>query len=210
MDRARGKTAVRRAACLLLSALLPTAAAAEEPLLAQIAASLSRPAVLRAEFTQTKTVAALTRPLETSGRFIYARERGILWKIELPYRVTYVLDDAGVAELDASGAVSASSGQGPGWRHVSRIFRALFAADFQALDQYFVATARGDPAHWEIALDPRPALKPIFQKVHVRGGRFVDQVSFAETNGDTMTIRFRDIREAAALEAGEFNARRRE
>lgn len=210
MDRARGKAPVKRLAILFLWVLMPTAATAEEPLLAQIAAGLGRPTVLRAQFNQTKTVAALTRPLETSGQLVYARQRGILWKIEHPYRATYVLDEAGVAELDASGAVTASRGQAPSWQHVSRIFRALFAADLQTLDQYFIATAHGDAKHWQIALMPRPALKPVFQEVQVRGGRFVDQVSFHETNGDTMVIRFHDIREAATLESNEFGARQRE
>ena len=197
-------------AFLLLSTLLSTTAMAEDTLLAKIAAGLSRSAVLRAQFIQTKTVAALTRPLESSGQLVYARERGILWKIERPYRVSYLLDDVGVTELDANGVVVASAGQGPSWQHVSRIFRALFAADLQALDHYFVATARGDPARWEIALAPRPALKRIFQNVQVRGGRFVDQVSFAETNGDTLVIRFINLREASALDPSEFGARRRE
>jgi len=201
---------VKRIGVLLVLLATWPAFGADDALLSNIAAGLGRSAVLRAEFTQTKKVAALTRPLESSGRLVYARERGIVWKIERPYRVTYLLNDAGVVELDASGAVSSSAGQGPGWQHVSRIFRSLFAADLTALDQYFVAAARGEPAHWEIVLDPRPALKPIFQNVVVKGGRFVEQVNFAESNGDTMTIRFVNIREAATLDTNEFDARRRE
>lgn len=189
---------------------LSVSAAPEDPLLARITAGLSRPAVLRANFTQTKTVTALTRPLVTSGRLVYAHEHGILWKIERPYRLTYVLDDKGVAELDANGARRVQNSQGAGLQHVSRIFRALIEADLQALGQYFEPTAREQGRRWEIELAPRSVLRSVFKNVVVRGGRFVDEVSFAETNGDTMIIRFLDIQEALTLEGDEFAARRRE
>jgi outer membrane lipoprotein-sorting protein len=184
--------------------------AADDTLLERIAAGLGRPAVLHAEFTQTKTVAALTRPIVTSGRFVYARQQGVSWKIERPYRATYLLTDVGVTELDASGAPVRSADQGPALHHVSRIFRALLEPDFQTLDQYFVPTARGEASRWELTLAPRGPLRQVFKSVRVRGGRFVEALTLDESNGDTMEIRFAAMREAVALEGDELRVRRRE
>lgn len=198
------------AVVLLLAPLKIFAAPADDAVLAGIAANLSRPAVLRSDFTQTKTVAAMTRPIVTSGKFVYAREQGILWRIEQPYRVTYALSEKGVVEVDANGAVVRAVAQNQGLQHVSRIFRALFEADFAALGQYFVPTVVGSADRWELTLAPRGPLRQVFKNVRVRGGRFVEAVNFDEANGDTMAIRFVSIREAGALEGDELRTHRRE
>lgn len=196
-------------AVLLLAPLAAFPAPSDDPVLARIAANLSRPAVLRSDFTQTKTVAAMTRPIVTSGKFVYAREQGILWKIEQPYRVTYALSEKGVVEVGANGTATRPY-QSQGLQHVGRIFRALFEADFEALGQYFVPTVTGSPERWDLTLAPRGPLRQVFEHVRVRGARFVEEVNFDEANGDTMTIRFLNIREAGALEGDELRAHRRE
>lgn len=184
---------------LTLSFLTHAAVAASDTLPSQIVSGVSRAAVLRAEFTQHKTIAALTRPLVTNGRFVYVRGSGLLWKIEQPYRVAYVLGDKGIVEVDVSGAARGQpGGQGPGLQHVSRIFRALFEPDLALLEQYFSTTASGNATRWELTLVPRQsALRQVFKTVHVRGGRFVEEVVLNEANHDVTTIRFRDTREAA-------------
>jgi outer membrane lipoprotein-sorting protein len=189
---------------------LAWAAAQDDPLLARIAAGLSRPAVLRAEFTQTKTVAALTRPIVTSGRFVYARQQGVLWTIERPYRATYVLTEDGIKEVDVQGVPVREGRPGPGLQHVSRIFRALLEPDFEALERYFTPSAKGDPSRWELTLLPRGALRQVFKTVRVRGGRFVEALVLEESNGDTMEIRFAAVREAVALDADELRAHQHE
>lgn len=194
--------------CLLPAVAL--AAVEDDPLLAQIAAGLSRPAVLRAEFTQTNTVAALTRPIVISGRFVYARQHGVLWTIERPYRATYSLTEDGVKELDVQGAPIRDNRAGPGLQHVSRIFRALLEPDFQALERYFTPNAKGDASRWTLTLLPRGSLRQVFKTVRVRGGRFVEGIVLEEANGDTMEIRFAAVREAVALDADELRAQRGE
>jgi outer membrane lipoprotein-sorting protein len=180
---------------------VPMAAAAPDAasLPAQIVAGVSRAPVLRAEFTQTKTIAALTRPLVTTGGFSYVRGAGLLWRIDQPYRATYVLNERGIVEVDSAGVARAGAGQGAGLQHVSRIFRALFEPDIALLEQYFTTVANGNAERWELTLTPRQsALRQAFKIVHVRGGRFVEEVAFDEANGDTTRLRFRDTREAAA------------
>jgi hypothetical protein len=195
---------------MLLPSVSAAATSIEPLLLERIAVGLTQAPVLRAEFTQTKTIAALTRPLVTSGHMVYVRQQGVLWRIEQPYRVTYALTDSGVSEIGADGARRQTMGQGTGLQNLSRIFRALFEPDFKALEQYFTPAARGEAARWEMTLTPRTTLRQVFNTVHLQGGRFVEQVRFEESNGDTMTIRFRQLREAVALDGEERRALRRE
>ncbi len=190
----------------LLLLMVCFGAAAEPPasaksLPSQIVSGVSRAAVLRAEFTQTKTIAALTRPLVTSGRFVYVRGSGLLWTIDQPYRAVYVLSDNGISEVGQA----RGPGPGTGLQHVSRIFRALFEPDVALLEQYFATTATGDAARWDLTLTPQQsALRQVFKVLHVRGARFVEDVSFDEANGDTTQISFRNTREAAVPQEEEL------
>ena len=47
------------------------------------AVPLDQHAVVRADFEQSKQVAALKRPLLTSGRMVFSRQYGVLWQIDL-------------------------------------------------------------------------------------------------------------------------------
>ncbi len=89
----------------------PTAASAAEAaqsagnpaLVSQIASHLAQAKGVRAQFTQTQTLAAMKQPLVSTGSLLFFRDRGVIWQIDTPYKATYVITDAGVAEVDANG-----------------------------------------------------------------------------------------------------------
>ncbi len=203
-----GKLTLSAFVIFCLSAFVPLAHA--QDLASQIVAGVSRAPVLRAEFTQIKTIAALTRPLVTSGRFTYVRGQGLLWRIEQPYRATYVLNEQGIVEIGDNGVARAPTAA-PGLQHVSRIFRALFEPDVALLQQYFDTTANGDAARWELVLTPQQAaLRHVFKNVRIHGARFVDDVKLDEANGDFTVIRFRRTQEAATPDDDEQRLLRRQ
>ena len=72
-------------------------------LLARIAAQLEKHEVVHAEFTQSKQISGLRRPLQTGGQLVFARQHGVLWKIEQPYKVSYILSEDKVVEIAADG-----------------------------------------------------------------------------------------------------------
>jgi hypothetical protein len=164
----------------------------------RIAAAMSRANVLRARFVQTKTIPALTRPVVMTGRFVYARGTGVIWNIERPYPVRYLLDERGVTEISKDGTALPRAGAGE-MQHVGRILRALLEPDLEVLSRYFVPTVEGTAARWSLTLLPRPVLRQAFKDVRVRGARFVEQVVLNEANGDVTVIEFRQTQEAAVL-----------
>jgi outer membrane lipoprotein-sorting protein len=181
-------------------AAMSMSASATKTLPSEIMTGLSHATVLRAEFTQTKTIPALTRPLVTSGRFTYAREQGLLWRIERPYKTTFSLGSNGIVELDAAGNPRRQSvDQSPGLQHVSRIFNALFELDLATLEKYFSVAVTGDASRWSMVLTPQSALKKAFKTISVRGGRFVEEVTMDEANGDVTVLRFRNTGEAQTV-----------
>jgi hypothetical protein len=50
------------------------------PLLERITSQIGQQPLLRATFTQTKTMAALKRPLQSTGSLVYAKDAGVWWQ----------------------------------------------------------------------------------------------------------------------------------
>lgn len=184
---------------ILLVGPAQTAETVQPDALARIGAQIEQHAVVRAEFTQSKQMAAMKRPLVTSGHLVYSRRHGVLWQIEQPFRMSYVLGEDKIVEIGADG-VRRERGlrDVPGLAQVGRVFRAMLGANTSALREYFDATVQGDPAKWEIELKPRqPQLAQFLTGLQLSGGRFVDGIRIAEAGGDTTQIHFRNSQGAS-------------
>ena len=191
---------------LLLGAPASAAADVDTPdTLARIGAQIEQHAVIRAEFTQRKQIAAMKRPLLTSGRLVYSRELGVLWQIEQPLRISYVLGDERIVEIDADGVRRERGVRDvPGLAQIGRVFRAMLSANSAALREHFAVTVSGDPAQWEIELRPRSAqLAQFLTRLQLSGGRFVSDIGVVEAGGDTTQISLRNTHGVGALSDAE-------
>lgn len=199
-----------RPVALALLALLAgpgrPAAAVEPDNLARIGAQMEQHAVVRAEFTQSKQMAALKRPLVTTGHLVFSRRHGVLWQIERPYRMTYALSEERIVEIAGDGTRRERSQRDvPGLAQIGRIFRALLGADTTALQAVFDVAAQGDAAKWNIELKPRQAqLAQFLARLQLSGGRFVDGIRIDEAGGDSTQIRFSNTQGANAPSAAEL------
>lgn len=185
---------------LLLVAAITSAQSAEPDTLARISAQIEQHAVVRAEFSQTKQMAALKRPLVTTGRLLFSRHHGVLWQIEQPYRMSYILGEDRIVEITADGARRERGLRDvPGLTQVGRIFRALLGANTSALRDAFDISVQGDPNRWDIKLKPREAqLAQFLSGLNLSGERFVETIRIDEAGGDSTVIRFRNTTGAEA------------
>ena len=162
----------------------------------------ARSPVTRAGFEQTKYMSSLKRPLVLSGRLTFSRRDGVLWIIDKPYRMTYVLSENRIVEIGSDGTARAR-GQSdlPGLTQIGRVFRAMLAADSNVLKEYFeIKDIKENASTWEAVLVPRQAqLAQFISGMRLSGSRFVETIEIGEANGDRSTIRFIDTRSDAAL-----------
>jgi hypothetical protein len=191
---------VRFIALALLLGAAPAHALEETVLLDTLSARFGKTAVVSSEFVQTRTLAALTRPVRSGGRLVYARDRGVIWQIEKPYRATYVLEDARIVEIDANGVRrERSAKEAPAVAEVGRVFRSIVSGDRKTLVEYFRVAALGDPSKWELRLSPREKVAPFLKSVVVRGGVFIDYILLVEPSGDATELGFERQRGDAVL-----------
>lgn len=173
--------------------------------LSELSSRIEQYPVVRAEFVQTKRMAAMKRPLVTSGRLTFSRKQGVLWQIEQPYRMSYVLGETRIVEIGSDGARRVRETRDvPGLAQVGRVFHAMLGANPAALREYFDVAVQGDAARWTVELKPRQAqLAQFLTGLQLSGGRFVEEIRIGETGGDSTQIRFRNSQSADALTEAE-------
>ncbi|CAN7560471.1 outer membrane lipoprotein carrier protein LolA [Caballeronia sp. LjRoot29] len=169
------------------------ASASDTGLVSQVAGHLAQAKGVRAQFTQTQTLAAMKQPLVSTGSLVFFRERGVIWQIDTPYKATYVITDSGVSEVNANGQrTNTNSGNGVrGVAQVSRMMRAMLGGDLSALYAQFDVHADGTPAQWRMQLTPnQPQLAQSIKGLEMSGGDYLQALRITLANGDVTRIDF--------------------
>lgn len=175
------------------SAAEPAQAAGNPALVSQIASHLAQAKGVRAQFTQTQTLAAMKQPLVSTGSLLFFRDRGVIWQIDTPYKATYVITDAGVAEVNADGQrVTTHSAQGArGVAQVSKMMRAMLGGDLSALYSQFNVQAEGSAAQWRMQLTPnQPQIAQSIKGLQMDGGDYLQSLRITLANGDITKLDF--------------------
>ena len=191
---------------LLLSILvlglapLQSVSATEAQALSPLLARLDKTNVIQASFTQTKILHALKRPLLTYGNIVFMRDKGVLWRIDKPYKAAYLLGPDSVTEVFADGRRRVRGiNEVPALAQVGKVFQAIFQGDTQVLSNYFEIARHGDAARWRLELNPKPQLAQFLKSIQAQGGEFLDRLDIAEANGDLTRIEFNNSRRDTPL-----------
>ncbi|MDY1034334.1 outer membrane lipoprotein carrier protein LolA [Stenotrophomonas sp. CFBP8980] len=197
---------------LALSGLLVVSfvASAAEDAVQAIARDVARPAVLRGEFSQEKQVAGFRNPLRSQGRFVVARERGVIWTTLKPFPSEMVITAERILsrQPDGSTRVELDAREQPAMRSVNAILFALMSGDVQALSGQFTVDAQRDAKGWTLSLTPRsPMLAKAFSALQLRGDRYVRQVDIVEASKDRTRLTFSALTEAPPTLAADEAAR---
>jgi outer membrane lipoprotein-sorting protein len=191
-----GALKMLRIACVVLPLALNAYAAtppANQALVSQVTSNLAQKKGVRSSFTQTQTLAAMKQPLVSSGTLVFHREHGVIWHVQTPYDVTYVITDAGVAQLDANGKrVGAKNAAGMrGVAQVSKMMRAMLGGDLSALYSQFDVDAQGSASDWTLVLTPnQPQLAQSIKRLHMKGGAYLRSLRIDFVSGDVTQIEF--------------------
>jgi len=179
------------AGLLSLTAAAP-AWAADTASVGQIAQVLGQRNGVRAEFTQTQTLAALDKPAVSRGKLVFARQQGVLWQVLEPYQTTYIFRDEQVIEIDASGKRAVRDSRTlAGMRQVTQLMRAMLSGDLSGLYSQFRVTASGSTAQWRLQLQPdQPQLAQAIKGITLSGGSFLQSLHIDLAGGDATQLDF--------------------
>jgi hypothetical protein len=160
---------------------LVSLAARGDDLAQRIVERLGSYPIVRAEFTQERTMAALTKPMVSSGHMVLSREQGLVWQVEAPVKATLVF----AADGSAAGGAQAE---------MARLIRSIMTADLNELRSVFDLQASGELDRWTIRLKPSSReVAQYIRSIELGGGRFLETIGIEETSGDRMTMRMRNF-----------------
>lgn len=161
-------------------------------LVATIQVRLNSSAVLRGHFEQRKKLRGFKRPVISRGSFMLARDLGMVWRTETPFAATLTMTRAGLRAAFEPGSEPIEVQQDPGFGAVSATLLALLAGDLTVLMRNFrIDDGAADKHDWHLKLRAEDAvLARVFQRVELRGSRYVDAVRLVETSGDESTLLF--------------------
>ena len=177
--------------------------AAQDPAGA-LTAHLKEAALVHLDFTQTRHLAALSRPLKSSGSMVLARDKGVIWALAKPVAITYVMGPKGLLVVNADGSQERKSArETPMVAQMGKIFQAVAQGDWQALEGLFSVTGEGRPDRWTVTLQPKAQAAPFLKRIRLEGGRFVERIRIDEASGDRQELAFEHQRTDAPLTPAE-------
>ena len=181
------------------------AQAADLALLNTIQSRLTVATVIRGDFTQTRQLAGIKKPLVAKGSFVVEKTRGVLWRTLTPFPQTTRVTQGEILQKDGDRVLmSLSADKEPAAHAISRILFSLFAGDMSALAEYFDYTGQIDGGGWQLSFTPREAgLRTVIGSMSLEGDSVVRQVTLTSAAGDITRIVFSNAATAAALTADE-------
>jgi hypothetical protein len=194
---------------LLLACMVAVASNAwgAEPAADAVLARLHQPAVLRGQFTQSRQIAGFRRPVQSSGDFVVARNRGLVWHTVKPFESTLSVsrERLRVSSGQGNAETTLDARREPMLRTLNDILQSVVIADVAALQKSFEMQVRPVGASgWEMALTPKEAtLRARFSAITLAGGAHVQSARLVEASGDVTTVQFHDQREDTQLTEAE-------
>ena len=184
---------------LWLCCLAPLAQAFD---LRQLSDQLARPEVIHGQFIQEKHLRALPQPLTSKGRFVLAKQHGLLWLLQTPLQQDYRITAKGIARREGNTwqmLPNKSAGA-----EQNRLFLAVLQGDSSGLQRDFELSLSGTPQQWKLTLTPRSVLlKQVFNQINIDGGELVQRIELLETQGDSTVLRMQDSTSAQPLSEAE-------
>lgn len=184
---------------LWLCCLAPLAQAFD---LQQLSDQLARPEVIHGQFIQEKHLRALSQPLTSKGRFVLAKQHGLLWLLQTPLQQDYRITAKGIARREGNTwQVLPNKSAGA---EQNRLFLAVLQGDSSGLQRDFELSLSGTPQQWKLTLTPRSVLlKQVFNQINIDGGELVQRIELLETQGDSTVLRMQDSTSAQPLSEAE-------
>lgn len=155
--------------------------------LQQLSAQLGKPSVIHGDFIQEKHLRALPHPLTSKGKFVLAKDFGLLWLLATPLKQDYRINTAGIARRDAHGwQLLPNKNAGA---EQNRLFLAVLQGDSSGLQRDFDLQLKGDAQAWRLTLIPRSLLlQQVFKQINIDGGALVQRIELLETQGDSTLL----------------------
>jgi len=164
---------------------------------------------IQADFRQQKTVALLSKPESSSGRFVYSAPNNVLWSYDAPKRIQMLITNGVLTtyylDLNKAERVEVK-------RYQDRIFKYMGASGaIDDLATFFNFTFSNVADKPEYVLDLAPKTRGIAKRVkHIKiwidkQTSFTTKFEYTEADGDLTRYEFSNVRINQPVDQGRFS-----
>jgi len=152
-------------------------------------ANLAERPVVKGNFVQEKYLSRFNRSLISSGNFIIASERGMVWETLQPFPSTMIMGNDFIMQSRPDGRISVLSAQGnEAFTQMANIISSVFSGRSQALLENFEVYFFGSVSNWNIGLIPRHSVFASFgNRIIMSGDSAIRTIKIFEQSGDVIT-----------------------
>ena len=155
---------------------------------------------VKGQFTQSRSLPGLSKPLVSNGQFIYWQGQGIYWQTDspLPQAITYSYDKT--ISWMSPGIPAGIEHNSRRDQHFRRILLALFSFDPSQLEQRFNSDWQISPDHWQLTLTPSDRITAYaIRSAELSGGKHIEQIRITTANDELLNIEFSEQRTQATV-----------
>jgi hypothetical protein len=150
--------------------------------------------VLRGQFIQERVLKGFSAPLKTTGDFILAPGKGLIWLAREPFVATTVMTAEGISQRNGTAAMlNLPASKAPFLAQLYDILGGALAGDPRLLERHFNVSQKKNASGWHLALTPRQqgtAGGMGIADIKIDGRRFVDHVVIRKDSGDRDQLTF--------------------
>lgn len=150
---------------------------------------------LYADFVQSKSIAALSRPLISKGQIWMSPDGELVWQVLVPFKSTMVIHQGGVRQYTKDDRLKGNRNN-PMVTDISKIFLALLSGNIEQINETFsnqLICAKETPENpgnaWQLVLTPKESIFESFiNQISIFGNQQLQEIHFVETRGDKTEI----------------------
>ena len=143
-------------------------------------------------FTQEKYLKDAELNLESSGKVISAKDKGILIRQSEPYQMELVVKKDSITEYSEGESHTIKADDNPAVHSLLNLLLKLMHPDDE-LKKDFDYKLEGSKDSFILTLCPKDSnLKNFFEEIKLNGTRYIDKLVIKGAHGDVTTMKFKD------------------
>lgn len=156
---------------------------------------------LRASFEQDRFINGLSKPLRSSGKFIFSTESGAAWIQSAPFKVAYVITPKGARRVSMTENLDSESIENnPIIEKVSATLLSVWSGSLTELQSNFDIYFTGSTRSWTVGLKPKSDnVSLVLSSIVLIGDSVVRNISILDTSGDRTAISLSQIEDSPEL-----------
>lgn len=161
----------------------------------KVVSQLNSHILIAGSFTQTRALRGISRPLVTTGRFVYWKGHGLYWEIQKPFFQASTFTADTIINWESQGVVREMNGkENPVQRRISQVVLAALAARVDELDNYFTITWDIGASSWSSELNAAgPMVKKHISQIIMAGTDHVQKLSVRTPADDRTDVEFNNV-----------------